>query len=100
MEYSEEYRNEKGQLHRADGPAIINSNYEIWYFNGEYHRIDGPAYIEGDYYKVWHINGERHRLDGPAYICNYKQSWWINHKSITNPEDYIHAEIKECIYET
>ena len=75
MEYGE-YKNEKGQLH----------------------RIDGPAYIEGNYYKLWCMNGRYHRVDGPAYIGIYRQ-WWINDKIIINPEDYIHEEIKDyCIY--
>ena len=65
------YRNEKGQLHRIDGPAFINDNIQSWFMNGIYHRIDGPAIID-----------------------NNHQSWWINDKLIINPDEYIHEEIK------
>ena len=32
----EVYRNEKGQLHRVDGPAFINdNNHQSWWINDE-----------------------------------------------------------------
>ena len=74
------WHNEKGKLHREDGPAKEHADgYKAWYLNGKLHRIDGPAieYADGD--KTWCINGKRHRIDGPAYegADEYK-SWWIN----------------------
>lgn len=42
------YTNEKGQLHREDGPALIEygKSKEEWYFNGHKHRDEGyPAVI-------------------------------------------------------
>lgn len=45
------YLNEKGEVHREDGPAMIRYNIlgkkieEIYFMNGSRHRIDGPAYI-------------------------------------------------------
>lgn len=37
-------RNDKGQLHRIDGPAVSNDKGEfVWYRNGKIHRDDGPA---------------------------------------------------------
>lgn len=43
------WRNEKGELHREDGPAIeYPDGYKQWYINGKRHRADGPA-IEGLY---------------------------------------------------
>ena len=31
-----EYRNAGGDLHREDGPAVIDAlNYKAWYLNGE-----------------------------------------------------------------
>jgi hypothetical protein len=61
---TQEYRNEKGKLHRADGlPAVERANGDKeWYVNGKYHRDGGlPAieYINGD--KYWWVNGKRHR---------------------------------------
>ena len=49
-----EYRNEKGQYHREDGPAIefINGSKE-WYLNGQLHRLDGPAIEYRDGNKYW-----------------------------------------------
>jgi hypothetical protein len=39
-----EYRDEKGNLHREDGPAVVwNNGDRDWIINGEYHREDGPA---------------------------------------------------------
>jgi hypothetical protein len=38
-----EYRNEKGELHRTDGPALITDLGRNWYINGKLHREDGPA---------------------------------------------------------
>ena len=49
-----EYLNEKGQLHRLDGPAReFNSGTKQWWINGLLHREDGPAveYINGT--KSW-----------------------------------------------
>lgn len=50
-----EYVNERGYLHREDGPAVeIPNRHKAWYINGELHREDGPAKIfsdgEGWYY--------------------------------------------------
>jgi hypothetical protein len=54
-----EYRNEKGDLHRLDGPAIEwNSGTKVWYLNGLCHREDGPAIEYYDGSKSWWLNGE------------------------------------------
>jgi hypothetical protein len=71
--------NEKGRLHRLDGPALEYSCGERrWYQNGKLHRLDGPALEWADGFKVWYKNGERHRLDGPAkeYPDGNKE-WYI-----------------------
>ena len=64
------YKNESGELHRLDGPAVD------WY--------DGT--------KSWFINGKRHREDGPAveHIDGYKE-WWLNDKPYS--EDQYHQEL-------
>ena len=44
---TDRWRNEQGQYHRIDGPAVeCVDGYKAWYMNGQYHRADGPA-IEG-----------------------------------------------------
>ena len=75
MKRKEVYKNEKGQYHRVDGPAVVEGDKKIWCFNGRLHRICGPAYI------------------------GISRDWYINHKKIY-PEHYIHVEIKDFIYET
>ncbi len=43
MNIVKEYRNERGELHREDGPAIeYTSGTKMWYQNGKLHREDGP----------------------------------------------------------
>jgi hypothetical protein len=77
-----EYRNEQGQLHREDGPAIERTDGTKYYFkNGKLHREDGPAieYADGDiaYYK----NGNLHREDGPAIeYANGNKFYYFNDK--------------------
>jgi hypothetical protein len=81
-EEMKEYRNDKGQLHRLDGPAIEWDNeYKAWHLNGLRHRIDGPAIQWRNGSKEWWVNGELHRLDGPAVerADGYK-AWYKNGK--------------------
>jgi hypothetical protein len=76
------WRNEKGELHREDGPAVEWANGDKeWYLNNELHREDGPAveWANGD--KSWYLNGERHRADGPACEwANGDKFWYLNGK--------------------
>ena len=54
-----EYWNEKGKLHRLDGPAIEwDSGSKYWCINGQYHREDGPAVEYSDGSKSWCLNGK------------------------------------------
>ena len=55
-----EIRNNHGQLHREDGPAVIypNGSYH-WYRNGRRHRDDGPAEVFPDGKQFWYQNGFR-----------------------------------------
>ena len=40
------YYNGAGQLHRDDGPAIIDSDgVEYWFQNDKQHRVGGPAVV-------------------------------------------------------
>ncbi len=83
-----EYRNELGQLHREDGPAVEwTDGTHYWYLNGKMHREDGPAveYLNGA--KMWYINGERHREDGPAIEhSNGYEEWWLHGQELTETE--------------
>ena len=74
-----EYKNESGQFHREDGPAVEGSFGKYWYINGLRHRLDGPAVVFNNNYKEWYINGKLHREDGPAveYSDGYK-FWYLN----------------------
>ena len=72
-----EYKNNLGELHRLDDPAVENnSGDKFWYINGKLHREDGPAieYNNGD--KWWYINGREHRTDGPAVEYNNGDKYW------------------------
>ncbi len=52
-----EYRNESGQYHREDGPAVEwSSGVKEWYINGLRHRTDGPAMEFSDGSKLWYLN--------------------------------------------
>ena len=59
------FRDNKAQLHREDGPAVINHtlNYKGWHINGQCHRENGPA---------------RNNIGG---IIG-KKEFWINQKQI------------------
>lgn len=74
------WKNEKGELHREDGPAYIMSSGErYWCKNGLLHREDGPAVVQPNGHKEWLINGKWHREDGPAIEhANGNKSWYIN----------------------
>lgn len=54
------YKNSLGELHREDGPAIINPNGECWWFkNDKAHRLGGPAMIRpfnGFLRLTWYLN--------------------------------------------
>jgi hypothetical protein len=54
-----EHRNEKGELHRVDGPAVEGAaGYQAWYLNGKLHRVDGPAFVYTDGSRAWYLNGK------------------------------------------
>lgn len=76
------WRNEKGQLHREDGPAIeYASGQKEWYLNGQCHREFAPAieYVDGT--KLWYLNGKLHREGGPAReFADGHKEWWQNDK--------------------
>jgi len=74
-----EYRNEKGEFHREDGPAFISVHGDkIWWINDKLHREDGPAIIRSDGTQEWYLNGKRHRENGSAIIFGNDQAWYLN----------------------
>ena len=82
MKRIKEYKNENGEYHRTDGPAIERSDgTKEWWINGERHRTDGPAIEYSDGTKFWFLNGERHRTDGPAIEWDDgTKEWYLNDK--------------------
>ena len=69
-----------GQLHRTDGPAVERANgTKEWYLNDQLHRVNGPAIERADGSKHWCLNGQRHRVDGPAveWLTGIKD-WWVD----------------------
>jgi hypothetical protein len=77
--------NEKNQLHREDGPAIIYADGDKeWFINDKLHREDGPAIIYADGDKFWYLNDKLHRKAGPAVVwSNGDKEWWLNGKELT-----------------
>ena len=48
------WMNSAGQLHRLDGPALVHTNVDaFWFLNGELHREDGPACELSDGGRTW-----------------------------------------------
>ena len=53
------HRNEKGELHCTDGPAIEYANgSRAWWVDGQLHRVDGPAVEWPDGTCEWWVEGE------------------------------------------
>ena len=75
-----EHRNEKGELHRTDGPAVEYADgYRAWYLNGKLHRVDGPAIERANGSREWYLNGRLHRDDGPAIERpDGTRAWWVD----------------------
>ncbi len=52
------YKNERGEFHHEDGPAVIYTNgYQAWFINGKLHCEDEPAVIYPDGSKVYYLHG-------------------------------------------
>ena len=53
------WTNSQGNYHNEEGPAIIFSNGEnFWYINGERHREDGPAIITSNNQQHFYVKFE------------------------------------------
>jgi len=77
---TKQWKNERGQLHRLDGPAVESADgTKYWYQNDKLHRLDGPAIEKTNGNKYWYQNGQRHRLDGPAIEwASGDKEWYQN----------------------
>jgi len=52
--------NDKGQLHRLDGPAVeCADGLKQWFVNDKRHRLNGPAVEYTDGFKEWYVEGRR-----------------------------------------
>jgi hypothetical protein len=69
-DFSTKWFNDRSELHREDGPAIVWScGDKHWYKNGQLHREDGPA--------VEYNNGQReYWIDGLEV-----EEWWVMGKN-------------------
>jgi len=79
---SNTYYNDKGNIHREDGPAEVWSDgTQAWYKDGKLHREDGPSIIKPDGTQYWYKDGYLHREDGPAEVwSDGTQAWYKNDK--------------------
>ena len=89
-----EWRNEDGELHRRDGPAIeYPDGSEWWYRNGRLHREDGPAVDLAIGIKWWCRDGKLNRENGPALeLPDGTREWYVDGKRLTEEEI---AELKD-----
>lgn len=71
---------ENNELHRVDGPAVINAKGKEWHQRGLFHRDDGPAvdYVDGT--QLWYQHQKPHRDgDEPALVyANGTKTWCKN----------------------
>lgn len=65
IEYDEVIVREKGEIHRKDGPAVVDFNGNQW----------------------WYLNGERHREGGPSVICQNGRKAWYRHGKFLSDEE-------------
>ena len=86
-------------IHRENGPAVVYSVGEEWFYQGLLHREGGPAILYG-LHQEWYKHGKRHRLNGPALettedteIC-MRYEWWIEGIQYTK-EEFQHEIAKK-----
>jgi hypothetical protein len=51
------------EIHRSNGPAMIEPESQKWYHLGKLHRKDGPAVIYIDGKVEWHWRGTKYNLN-------------------------------------
>ena len=87
------FKNSEGKAHRTDGPAIITSSGDkYWYKNGKKHRENGPAVEYANGARMWYLNDYLHREDGPAVIwANGDISWFLHGKRYESLQHFCQA---------
>lgn len=93
LENRTEWRNDAGNLHREDGPAVEwrNGNKE-WWVAGKLHRVDGPAIVWANGSKEWWLDGKLHRVEGPAVEwSDGGKDWFYSGKKFNNQEAWFEA---------
>jgi hypothetical protein len=63
--------------------------------NGMLHREDGPAIIHSDGDEFWYKEGMLHREDGASFIVRNKKTYYINNKRI---KVYNDEEFKKFVF--
>jgi hypothetical protein len=102
--FHKEWRDDKWDLHREDGPAKISFypdgslNAEHYSIKGKMHRNGAPAQIfynrngSAAVCSFWNYD-KRHRIDGPAYFAYDScgsiggEEFWINNKLLGHKEE-------------
>lgn len=67
-----------GQVHRENGPAVINIDGVYYYINNKIHRVDGPAAIYKNGTKFYYLWGEQ-----------FSKEEWFNKLTIAQQEHLI-----------
>lgn len=68
-----EYRDDLGQLHREDGPAVEwYDGAKSWYINDKLHRIDGPAIDWDGTYLNYYFDGKWYSKEDWEQIVKLK----------------------------
>lgn len=94
----ERYYDSDGELHRDNGPALIDNKGEYWYCHGKLHRVDGPAVIQPKVHNRmgWYQHGLLHREEGPAFTQSGVEKWYQQGKLHRQDEPAVtHKGIKE-----
>ena len=88
------WEDEYGDLHRDDGPALIEPDgTQRWFQRGKLHREDGPAVVMPNGAQAWLQRGELHRDDGPAETWPGGTQCWYWHGQQVPEEE--HAKLRE-----
>jgi uncharacterized protein (UPF0216 family) len=95
--YGDKYWFQEGQLHRMNGPAIEKADgSKYWYHEDQLHRLDGPAVEQANGTKHWYHEDQLHRLDGPAIErADGSKSWYIQGKELTEREFLTRTQPRE-----
>ena len=85
--------NERGVMHRTDGPAVVKPNgTKKWFIDGMLHRMDGPAVEYANGMRLWFIANNAY--DDVYDWAEAALKWQGNE----NPsEDDVEAKVQETM---